>query len=221
MERHFDIEIRELTKKLFEMTTLVERSIDLVILSILERDSRIAQEVIESEKMTDELEIDIEEQCMTMLALYQPVAKDLRYIVMIMRIIVDLERMSDETKSIAVSTINLLKDPPIEIFMQKIPDMAKKVKVMVRNAITSLVEKSEEIALSVIEDDDAVDEDYHNILQYLNKEISERRFNCERIIDWLFITRHFERLGDHATNIAEDVLYIVRGKNVKHMKPQF
>jgi len=221
LERHFDIEIRELTKKLFEMTTLVERSIDLVILSILERDSRIAQEVIESEKMTDELEIDIEEQCMTMLALYQPVAKDLRYIVMIMRIIVDLERMSDETKSIAVSTINLLKDPPIEIFMQKIPDMAKKVKVMVRNAITSLVEKSEEIALSVIEDDDAVDEDYHNILQYLNKEISERRFNCERIIDWLFITRHFERLGDHATNIAEDVLYIVRGKNVKHMKPQF
>lgn len=221
MERHFDIEIRELTKKLFEMTTLVERSIDLVILSILERDSRIAQEVVESEKMTDELEIDIEEQCMTMLALYQPVAKDLRYIVMIMRIIVDLERMSDETKSIAVSTINLLKDPPIEIFMQKIPDMAKKVKVMVRNAITSLVEKSEEIALSVIEDDDAVDEDYHNILQYLNKEISERRFNCERIIDWLFITRHFERLGDHATNIAEDVLYIVRGKNVKHMKPQF
>jgi phosphate transport system protein len=221
LERHFDIEIRELTKKLFEMTTLVERSIDLVILSILERDSRIAQEVVESEKMTDELEIDIEEQCMTMLALYQPVAKDLRYIVMIMRIIVDLERMSDETKSIAVSTINLLKDPPIEIFMQKIPDMAKKVKVMVRNAITSLVEKSEEIALSVIEDDDAVDEDYHNILQYLNKEISERRFNCERIIDWLFITRHFERLGDHATNIAEDVLYIVRGKNVKHMKPQF
>jgi phosphate transport system protein len=219
LERHFDIEIRELTKKLFEMTTLVERSIDLVILSILERDSRIAQEVIESEKMTDELEIDIEEQCMTMLALYQPVAKDLRYIVMIMRIIVDLERMSDETKSIAVSTINLLKDPPIEIFMQKIPDMAKKVKVMVRNAVTSLVERSEEIALSVIEDDDAVDEDYHNILQYLNKEISERRFNCERIIDWLFITRHFERLGDHATNIAEDVLYIVRGKNVKHMKP--
>ncbi|MEO1785162.1 phosphate signaling complex protein PhoU [Thermodesulfobium sp. 4217-1] len=219
MERHFDIEIRELTKKLFEMTTLVERSIDLVILSILERDSRIAQEVIESEKMTDELEIDIEEQCMTMLALYQPVAKDLRYIVMIMRIIVDLERMSDETKSIAVSTMNLLKDPPIEIFMQKIPDMAKKVKVMVRNAITSLVERSEDIALSVIEDDDAVDEDYHNILKYLNKEISERRFNCERIIDWLFITRHFERLGDHATNIAEDVLYIVRGKNVKHMKP--
>ncbi len=219
MERHFDIEIRELTKKLFEMTTLVERSIDLVILSILERDSRIAQEVIESEKMTDELEIDIEEQCMTMLALYQPVAKDLRYIVMIMRIIVDLERMSDETKSIAVSTMNLLKDPPIEIFMQKIPDMAKKVKVMVRNAITSLVERSEDIALSVIEYDDAVDEDYHNILKYLNKEISERRFNCERIIDWLFITRHFERLGDHATNIAEDVLYIVRGKNVKHMKP--
>lgn len=219
MERHFDIEIRELTKKLFEMTTLVERSIDLVILSILERDSRIAQEAIESEKMTDELEVDIEEQCMTMLALYQPVAKDLRYIVMIMRIIVDLERMSDETKSIAVSTINLLKDPPIDIFMQKIPDMAKKVKVMVRNAVTSLVERSEEIALSVIEDDDAVDEDYHNILKYLNKEIVERRFNCERIVDWLFITRHFERLGDHATNIAEDVLYIVRGKNVKHMKP--
>lgn len=219
MERHFDIEIRELTKKLFEMTTLVERSIDLVILSILERDSRIAQEVIESEKMTDELEVDIEEQCMTMLALYQPVARDLRYIVMIMRIIVDLERMSDETKSIAVSTINLLRDPPIDIFMQKIPDMAKKVKVMVRNAVTSLVERSEEIALSVIEDDDAVDEDYHNILECLNKEIAERRFNCERIVDWLFITRHFERLGDHATNIAEDVLYIVRGKNVKHMKP--
>ncbi|AWB10801.1 phosphate uptake regulator, PhoU [Thermodesulfobium acidiphilum] len=219
MERHFDIEIRELTKKLFEMTTLVERAIDLVILSILERDSRIAQEVIESEKITDELEIDIEEQCMTMLALYQPVAKDLRYIVMIMRIIVDLERMSDETKSIAVSAINLLKDPPIELFMQKIPDMAKKVKVMVRNAITSLVEKNEEMALSVIEDDDAVDEDYHNILQNLKKELTERRFNCERIIDWLFITRHFERLGDHATNIAEDVLYIVRGKNVKHMKP--
>ncbi|WP_448590086.1 phosphate signaling complex protein PhoU [Thermodesulfobium sp.] len=221
MKRHFDIEIRELTKKLFEMTTIVERAIDLVILSILERDSRIAQEVIESEKMTDELEIEIEEQCMTMLALYQPVAKDLRYIVMIMRIIVDLERMSDETKNIALAAINLLKDPPIEIFMQRIPDMAKKVKVMVRDAITSLVERSEEIAMSVIENDDAVDEDYHNILNSLLKELSERKLNCERIIDWLFITRHFERLGDHATNIAEDVLYIVRGKNVKHMKPQF
>jgi len=203
------------------MTTIVERAIDLVILSILERDSRIAQEVIESEKMTDELEIEIEEQCMTMLALYQPVAKDLRYIVMIMRIIVDLERMSDETKNIALAAINLLKDPPIEIFMQRIPDMAKKVKVMVRDAITSLVERSEEIAMSVIENDDAVDEDYHNILNSLLKELSERKLNCERIIDWLFITRHFERLGDHATNIAEDVLYIVRGKNVKHMKPQF
>jgi phosphate transport system protein len=221
LKRHFDIEIRELTKKLFEMTTIVERAIDLVILSILERDSRIAQEVIESEKMTDELEIEIEEQCMTMLALYQPVAKDLRYIVMIMRIIVDLERMSDETKNIALAAINLLKDPPIEIFMQRIPDMAKKVKVMVRDAITSLVERSEEIAMSVIENDDAVDEDYHNILNSLLKELSERKLNCERIIDWLFITRHFERLGDHATNIAEDVLYIVRGKNVKHMKPQF
>ena len=221
MKRHFDIEIRELTKKLFEMTTIVERAIDLVILSILERDSRIAQEVIESEKMTDELEIEIEEQCMTMLALYQPVAKDLRYIVMIMRIIVDLERMSDETKNIALAVINLLKDPPIEIFMQRIPDMAKKVKVMVRDAITSLVERSEEIAMSVIENDDAVDEDYHNILNSLLKELSERKLNCERIIDWVFITRHFERLGDHATNIAEDVLYIVRGKNVKHMKPQF
>uniref|UniRef100_A0A7C5KEV7 Phosphate-specific transport system accessory protein PhoU n=1 Tax=Thermodesulfobium narugense TaxID=184064 RepID=A0A7C5KEV7_9BACT len=221
MKRHFDIEIRELTKKLFEMTTIVERAIDLVILSILERDSRIAQEVIESEKMTDELEIEIEEQCMTMLALYQPVAKNLRYIVMIMRIIVDLERMSDETKNIALAAINLLKDPPIEIFMQRIPDMAKKVKVMVRDAITSLVERSEEIAMSVIENDDAVDEDYHNILNSLLKELSERKLNCERIIDWLFITRHFERLGDHATNIAEDVLYIVRGKNVKHMKPQF
>jgi len=221
LKRHFDIEIRELTKKLFEMTTIVERAIDLVILSILERDSRIAQEVIESEKMTDELEIEIEEQCMTMLALYQPVAKNLRYIVMIMRIIVDLERMSDETKNIALAAINLLKDPPIEIFMQRIPDMAKKVKVMVRDAITSLVERSEEIAMSVIENDDAVDEDYHNILNSLLKELSERKLNCERIIDWLFITRHFERLGDHATNIAEDVLYIVRGKNVKHMKPQF
>jgi len=221
LKRHFDIEIRELTKKLFEMTTIVERAIDLVILSILERDSRIAQEVIESEKMTDELEIEIEEQCMTMLALYQPVAKDLRYIVMIMRIIVDLERMSDETKNIALAAINLLKDPPIEIFMQRIPDIAKKVKVMVRDAITSLVERSEELAMSVIENDDAVDEDYHNILNSLLKELSERKLNCERIIDWLFITRHFERLGDHATNIAEDVLYIVRGKNVKHMKPQF
>jgi phosphate transport system protein len=219
LKRHFDIEIRELTKKLFEMTTIVERAIDLVILSILERDSRIAQEVIESEKMTDELEIEIEEQCMTMLALYQPVAKDLRYIVMIMRIIVDLERMSDETKNIALAAINLLKNPPIEIFMQRIPDMAKKVKVMVRDAITSLVERSEEIAMSVIENDDAVDEDYHNILNSLLKELSERKLNCERIIDWVFITRHFERLGDHATNIAEDVLYIVRGKNVKHMKP--
>lgn len=215
MDRLFDEELRDLRKKLLHMASHVEEAITLAVRSLKERKESLAHEVLGGEAVTNDFDIALDELGMRLLALRQPLASDLRFITSAMKIGSDLERIGDLAVNIAQRSLALLLSPPLKPLLD-IPEMSAVTQRMVRDAIKSFVEGDEALARDVCKRDDIVDHYNDQIFRELLTYMMADPGTISRAMDLILVSRHLERIADHATNIAEDVIYIVSGKTIKH-----
>ncbi|MCM8826802.1 MAG: phosphate signaling complex protein PhoU [Candidatus Omnitrophica bacterium] len=216
MERHLDQELSDLKRELLRMGILVQTAIFESIEALKDLDSERANKLIKDDKVIDELENAIDERCLDLLALRQPLAVDLRFITMSMKISTDLERIADLAVDIAQRVLDLVGKPLIKPLVT-IPKLTSLAQTMVKDALDSFVNKDVPLARKVILLDSEADK-LRNLVQkeliedYMSKDLSA----APRAVPLLLIARHLERICDHATNIAEDVIYMVNAKIVKH-----
>ena len=213
--RHFDQELEQLRTMLLEMASLVEAAIFRSINAVVQKDKLLAESVLKEEARIDQMEIDIDDLAIKLLALQQPMAVDLRLITATLKINTDLERMGDLAANIAQRAIDLIQEPAIKP-MVDIPHIAALVQTMVRKALDSFVNRDAELANSVLASDDAVDDlrtaSFHELISFMER----TRKNVPQSVNLLSVIRNLERIADHATNIAEDVLFYVKGIDVRH-----
>ena len=215
MERHFDQQLGALRKNLIQMASLVETAIANAVKSLIERDSKLAQGVIKSDEDIDSLELEIDKQCVDLLALRQPLAIDLRFITSSIKITNNLERMGDLAVNIAERVIPLSQEPQLKPLID-IPRMATITQTMVKDSIDAFVNRDTELARSVYERDSTVDALNDQIFRELLTYMMQDPRNITRAVHLVLISRHLERIADHSTNIAEEIVYIVKAKVVKH-----
>jgi phosphate transport system protein len=213
--RHFVEELEQLKTKLLEMSSLVEAAIQRSISAVIHKDRDAADEVFRNEARINEIEIEVDEFATNLLALQQPMAADLRLIVAALKINTDLERMGDLSVNIAQRARSLMEEPVIKPMID-IPHIAGLVQSMVRKALDAFVNRDADMARSVLASDDAVDSlrtaCYHELVSFMEKDPQ----NIKQALDLLAVTRNLERIADHSTNIAEDVLFLVKGVDVRH-----
>jgi phosphate transport system protein len=212
---HFREELDELNNLLLEMSRLVEDSISNSVHSVIDRNNEAAMVVFQNETRINHLEIQIDNLAIRLLALQQPVAVDLRFVTMSMKINNNLERMGDIAVNIAETALSLLSLPPR---MPKVdmPHLAKLAQDMIRDSLDAFVNKDVALARNVLQSDDAVDALRDQMYDEIVKFMEEDSSNVHPGIDHIFLARGLERLADHATNIAEDVLFFVQGIDVRH-----
>ena len=215
MERQFDQELNILKEDLLKMASLAEDAIAKSIKALVERDSTLAQEVIDRDREINLLEIEINNQCLKLLALKQPMAVDLRFITSTMKIVSHLERIADQAVNISQRTLELIKQPLLKPLID-IPRMAKLAQEMVRTSIDSLVNKDSLLAKRIGGRDNLVDDLNDQIFRELLTYMIEDPRTIKRAIELILVGRHLERIADLATNISEEVVFILNGKNIKH-----
>lgn len=216
MKRHFDEDLIKLKTDILKMSILAEEAILKSIEALKNRDKALAESVIENDKNVDELELKIEETAIDLLALMQPIARDLRFITTGMRINAELERIADLAVNIAQRTIEL-SDKPLLKPLIDIPKLTNIARKMVKDVIAAFVNSDEKLAKKVILSDCEAD-NLRNLIQdeLINDYMSKDASTASRAVQLLLIARHLERICDHATNIAEDVVYMINAVVVKH-----
>lgn len=220
MPKHLQREIENLKKKLLALGAEVEAAVRDATLSIEKQDAVLAQKVIENDINIDNTEIDIEEDCLKVLALHQPVAIDLRFIVAVLKINSDLERIGDLAVNIAERALFLAERTKIGISVDLI-DMAHTTQSMLKQSLESLVNYDAALAHKVCETDDIVDSINRNMYLKVQSGILKEPDLISVLIHLLSASRHLERIADHATNIAEDVIYMIEGRIVRHNTEQY
>jgi len=215
MERLFDEELTRLKEKLLRMAALVEDSIELSIEALRTQKEEPACEVLKHEHDVNLLDIEIDEACMRLLALRQPMAGDLRFITSAMKIGAELERMGDLAVNIVERAEELRTQPLLKPLID-IPRMAKLAQAMVRDAIAAFIEKDAVLAEDVVKRDEDVDRLNDRIFRELLTYMIGDPGAIKRAVGLILVGRHLERIADHSTNIGEDVIYMVKGKTVKH-----
>ena len=217
--RHFSIELEDLNQKLLQMGGLVESAIHRSVRSLIEQDRALAEEVIRDEPQINQIEMEIDGLATRLLALRQPVARDLRLLTAALKINTDLERIGDLAVHVAERSLSLMHHPLVKP-MTDIPKMASLVQSMLLKCLDAFVQGDAELAHSVLLSDDEVDQlrdaVYAELLQIMQRDPSV----LTAAIDLLFVARNLERIGDHATNIAEDVVFLVKGIDVRHHAKQ-
>ena len=214
--RPFVLELDELQNKILEMGGLVETSIHNSIRSLMERDDALMVNIWESEERINELDIQIDEFATRLLALHQPVARDLRFLTAAIKINSDLERMGDLAVNIAQRSISLLGRPQQIKPLVDVPHMSKTVESMVRKSLDAFVQRDEALARSVLLSDDEVDDLKNSVYRELLGMMESGTAPAGTAFDLIFIAHNLERVADHATNIAEDVLFLIKGVDVRH-----
>jgi phosphate transport system protein len=215
MERLFDEELKNLKEKLLRMAGLVEESVELAIEAIKDRKDELSQAILKNEERINLLDVEVDETCLRLMALRQPMAGDLRFITSAMKIDSELERMGDLAVNIAEQALILNKLPPLKPLLD-IPRMARQAQAMVRDSINAFVNQDEALARSVCERDDEVDALDDQIFRELLTYMMEDAANISRAVALILVSRNLERMADHATNIGEDVIYLAKGKTIKH-----
>lgn len=215
MERHFDQDLQQLKERLLTMGSLAETMIHLAIKALVDRKTELAPDVYRHEKEVNALQIEVDDRCLKMIALHQPTASDLRFITAAMKINSDLERIADQAVNICQTTEYLLQEPQLKPLID-VPRMAEIAKKMLKDALDSFVEKDENLARSVLIRDDQVDELKAQVFRELLTYMISDPSTIKRAIDLILISRNLERIADHATNIAEDVVFVVAGKDIRH-----
>ncbi|HIJ67763.1 MAG TPA: phosphate signaling complex protein PhoU [Planctomycetes bacterium] len=215
MPAHMQNEIEKLKKRILSLCATVETNLWAAVRSIAERDSNRAQEVIQNDSKIDNMEIDVEEDCLKILALHQPVAVDLRFIVAVLKINNDLERIGDLAVNIAERAAYLADKPPVNMSFDFV-DMAEKVQTMLKNSLDALVNLDTDLAHAVCGADDTIDALNRRVYLEVEKATKKNFDQIPSLLHLLSVSRHLERIADHATNIAEDVIYMVDGRITRH-----
>ena len=214
----FDDELQHLKEKLLRMGSLVEDAIKNSIHALVERDNTLAQKVIDNDRLVNTLDVEIDEESIRLIALRQPMATDLRFITMAMKITTDMERMGDLAVNIAERALELNEEPVLKPYID-IPKMREIAQGMIRDALNAFVKKDKKLAMDVIMRDDEVDDLKHDVLQELAFFMAQDPTTVTRAMKISFVATYLERIADHATNISEMVIYFVDGRMIRHMVP--
>jgi len=215
MERHFEHDLGQLKERLLWMGGLAERAVHQAVHAVLEGDASLAQRVLDEENAINELQIEIDDRVVQLLALHQLMATDLRFALAVSRINSDLERIGDQAVNIAQSAQRILRHPRVKPYVD-LPRMSELAEEMVRDSLNAVVRGDVELARSVLTRDDTVDalrdQIFRELLSYMMGDSSV----VFPAFDLILVAKNLERVGDHATNIAEDVIYMVVGRDVRH-----
>jgi phosphate transport system protein len=215
MQRHFHEELDGLKQTLLAMGALVEDQIRRVMRALVERDGELAQNVIDRDRQVNTYDVEVDEKCVELLALHQPTAGDLRFITTAMKIVTDLERIGDQAVNIAQRAIELNDEPQLKPYID-LPRMAEKAQRMVKEALDAFVARDTELARQVCGKDAEVDGIKEQIFRELLTYMMSDAKTIPRAIRLMLVSRFLERVADHATNIAEMVIYMVESKMVRH-----
>jgi len=215
MQRHFHEELEALKQTLLAMGGLVEDQIRRVMRALTERDDVLAQEVIDRDRQVNAYDVEVDETCVNLLALHQPAAGDLRFITTAMKIVTDLERIGDQAVNIGQRVLELNREPQLKPYID-LPRMAERAQAMVKESLDAFVTRDTELARRVCAADAEVDALKEQIFRELLTFMMEDARTISRAIRLILISRFMERVADHATNIAEMVIYMVEGKMVRH-----
>lgn len=215
MSVHLQREVDKLKKSVLSLCALVEDNVQLAVRALIDRDDALAKEAQRRDLEIDEREVDVEEECLKILALHQPVAIDLRFVVSSMKIDNDLERIGDLAVNLANKAIFLANRPAIEMPFN-LPDMGEKTKAMLRDALDSFVNMDSQLAYRVLKADDEVDQIKRETRIRIEELIRETPSKVSEYYAIMGVARNLERIADHATNIAEDVIYMTEGKIIRH-----
>ena len=218
MSLHLQRDLDALKKEVLQLGNLVESAINAAILALNNRETELADKVMQYEKEINDKEVYIEEECLKILALHQPVAVDLRFIVVVLKVNNDLERMGDFAKNIAKRAIFLATQPPIPIFQEFAVELPVMVRSMVRKSLDALVTLDVELARNVIKMDEKVDEINREMYAEVHRIIQQDASKAEVAMSLLSTSRYMERIADLSTNIAEDVMFMVEGRVFRHME---
>ena len=216
MSLHLQRDLEKLKKEILKLGTMVESAINNAILALNNREMSYVDEVLRLEDHINEMEVKIEEDCLKILALHQPVAGDLRFIVVSLKVNNDLERMGDFAKNIAKRARELMQEEPISTLPEFVNELPNLVRTMVRNSLDALVKLDVSLAREVIAMDDKVDEINRAMYQEVTRVAKENASKTEVAISLLSTSRYMERIGDLSTNIAEDVIFMVEGRVIRH-----
>jgi phosphate transport system protein len=214
----FEDELRELRVKILKLGSLVEEAIGRSIESLLERDSTLAREVINQDARINTFDVEIDEECIRLLALRQPTAGDLRFITTAMKITTDLERMGDYAVDICERALELNQEPQLKPYMD-LPRMAEIAQGMLRDVLEAFLNRNSALAYEVINRDDEVDQLTVQIFNELLLFMIKDNTTISRAVKITYISKYLERIADHATNIAEMVVYMTEGKMIRHTMP--
>ena len=214
-ETHFQKELEELKENLLKMAATVEEAIRDAVQSLVKRDPEFAQKTFEFEDRINKMEITIDEMCLKLLALRQPMAADLRFITSAMKITTDLERMGDQAVNISERALALTQEPQLKPYID-IPRMAEIAQSMVKDVLDAFVNRDSKLARSVCERDDVVDGLNDQVMRELLTYMMSDPKTIARSVHLILIARCLERIADHATNIAEDVIFMVHALVIKH-----
>jgi len=217
MSKRFHKELNEVKKMILALGANVEKRVRMATDAIVSCNIELATQVKKSDYEIDEAEVEIEEECLKLLALYQPVATDLRFVIAVIKINNDLERIGDQAVNIAQRVLTMSKERISSCtYYFDYSVMVKKVKLMIRQSLDALINMDVDLAISVCQQDDAVDDIKREAYSAIKTIMKNNPDQLSYLINLFLISRHLERLGDHATNIAEEVIYMIEGEIVRH-----
>ena len=214
----YDAELKDLKQRILTMGGLVEKMIADAIKALVDRDTELAEKIIALDHEVNGHEVAIDEKCLELLALRQPAGRDLRFITLALKIVTDLERIGDKCANMAKRARQLNQEPPLKPYVD-IPRMAHWVEVMVKEALDAFVRGDDQLAIKVCKDDQMVDDLNEQIQRELYSYMIEDPSTISRAMRITYISKSLERIADHATNIAEMVIFMVKGKDIRHTLP--
>jgi phosphate transport system protein len=215
MQRHFEIDLKNLKDQILAMGGHVELAVEAATQALINRKPQDLKAVHELEAKINREHMEVDESCLLLLARQSPLAADLRLVIAVLKISTDLERMGDQAVNIAHNAKDYMEGEPIKELVD-IPQMASEVRTMVRDALDAFVRQDNTLAREVLKRDDLVDNLKDKVFQDLIAYMTKNPTRVEQALDLILIARNLERLGDHATNIAEDVIFAATGKDVRH-----
>ena len=216
--KQFDEELEEIRTRLMEMGGKVEQQLQNAIRAIGEADSQLAEEVIKEEQLVDNMEVDIDEACILIIARRQPAASDLRLVMMVTKAVNDLERIGDEAKKIANHALILADESGSSKGYTEVRHLGQSVMNMLSNALDAFARFDVDAAMRTIEEDKQIDQEYKTALRELATYMMEDPRSISRVINILWVVRSLERIGDHAKNLCEQIVFVVKGKDIRHQK---
>lgn len=217
IDRHYEDQLRELRRRVLEMGGFVEKQIADAIRALIDRNVKDAEKIIERDHIVNRMDVEIDEMCLRLLALHQPAARDLRLITTALKINADLERAGDMAENICERAMELSLEPQLKPYVD-LPRMARMTQEMLQDSLNAFVREDVDLALRVCRADAAVDALMEQIFRELISFMVEDPETISRALRIIFIAKYLERVADHATNISEMVVFMVKGKSIRHLQ---